>query len=330
MNTIINNVKVSAISVAIPKNYLDLDSLKSVYGENEVKRIIDSTGIKKVRVAEAGMKTSDLCYAAARNLMSQIHLEPMDVDAIVLVTQTSDGVMPATSVTLQHKLGLPTHVVALDINYGCSGYVYGLYISSLLIASGGCKKVLMCAGDVITPLIKPNDRNVRMVFGDAGSATLVEKGDDNIAFSIKTDGSGKDFLKTINDDGIDPYIAMDGAAVMTFALRDVPFIIDQLLGIKEWKHDEVGVYALHQANKFMLNYLRKKMKINKINLPISVEDTGNTGPASIPLLLTQLHQQIQQDGKLTKSILCGFGVGLSCAAAALNLADTIMLDPIEI
>lgn len=330
MNTIINDIKISAVSAAMPRNYLDLDSLKSLYGENEVKRIMDSTGIKKVRVAELGMKTSDLCQAAALNLFKQIQLDPMDIDAIVLVTQTPDGVMPATSVTLQHKLGLPTHVVALDINYGCSGYVYGLYIASLLITSGGCKKVLMCAGDVITPLIKQNDRNVRMVFGDAGSATLIERGDDNIAFSIKTDGSGKDFLKTINDHGVDPYIAMDGAAVMNFALRDVPFIIDKLLGIKAWNHNEVGVYALHQANQFMLNYLRKKMKINKINLPISVENTGNTGPASIPLLLTQQHQQLRQRGMLSKAVLCGFGVGLSCAAAALNLADTVMLDPIEI
>ncbi len=329
MKTIINNIKVSAISAAIPRNFLDLCLLKSSYGENEVNRIMESTGIKKIRVAEPGMKTSDLCYAAASHLLKYAKVKPGEIDAIIIVTQTPDGVMPSTSVTLQHRLGLSTHVVALDINYGCSGYVYGLYVASLLLSSGGCNKVLMCAGDVITPLIKPNDRNVRMVFGDAGSATLLEKGDESIAFAIKTDGSGKDFLKTIKSDGVDPFIFMDGAAVMNFALRDVPFIIDQLLSIKEWKYEEIGTYALHQANYFMLNYLRKKMKINKNNLPISVENTGNTGPASIPLLLTQQHRFLQ-DGMLSKSVLCGFGVGLSCAAAALNLANTMMIDPIQI
>src|SRR3990167_2736065 len=324
MNTIIENVKVSSIAVAMPKNQLDLESLKSVYGENEVVRIMESTGVKKVRVAEKHIKTSDLCYAAANHLMVTNQIAPLSIDAIVLVTQTSDGVMPATSVRLQDRLGLSTHVVAMDINYGCSGYIYGLYVSSLLIASGGSKKVLLCAGDVITQLINPNDRSVRMVFGDAGSATLVENGKDNIAFSIKTDGSGKEFLKTIQNDDNKPEILMDGAAVMNFALRDVPFVIEQLLGVKGWSSDEVGVYALHQANSFMLNYLRKKMKINKNNLPIEIENTGNTGSASIPLLLTLKQKFLQREGMLFKSVLCGFGVGLSCAAAALNLSNTKM------
>lgn len=330
MNVIIDNIKISAISAAIPKNYLDLYSLSELYGENEVKRIIENTGIEKVRVANYGMKASDLCYSAAKCLMDAMQLNPLELDAIVLVTQTPDGIMPATSVILQHKLGLATHVVALDISYGCSGYVYGLYVASLLINSGGCKKVLICAGDVITPLINKNDRNVRMVFGDAGSATLMEKGGESIAFSIKTDGSGKDFIKTAIHDDMNPYVYMDGASVMNFALQEVPLIIDQLLNIKQWQADEVGVYALHQANQFMLNYIRKKMKINKENLPISVQDVGNTGPASIPLLLAREFQSFKKNNMLSSSVLCGFGVGLSCAAAALNLNDTIILNPIEI
>jgi len=329
MNTIVNNIKVSAITAAIPKNFLDLSSLESLYGENEVRRIMEGTGIRKVRIAEAGIKTSDLCYAAVKHLINGCEIDSRSIDAIILVTQTPDGVMPATSVVLQDKLGLPTHVIALDISYGCSGYVYGLYVSSLLIASGGCRKVILCAGDVITPLIKPDNRNIRMVFGDAGSATLIEKGDDNIAFSIMTDGSGKDYLKTIIDQDMKPYISMDGSAVMNFALRDVPLIINQLLTIKKWDKNDVGTYALHQANSFMLNYLRKKMMLDKIVVPISVENTGNTSSASIPLLLS-LQGKSKTVSELSKVIMCGFGVGLSCAAAGLSLANTAILDPIEV
>lgn len=330
MNVLIENVTVSGVASAIPRNSFDLNTLMTEFGVNEVNRIIESTGIKRIRVASNGMKASDLCYAAAINLLSTNRIDPASIDAIVFVSQTPDVIMPATSAILQHKLGLSTQVIALDINYGCSGYVYGLYVSSLLIASGGCKKVLLCAGDVITPLINSNDRNVRMVFGDAGSATIIERGSDSIGFSIKTDGSGSEFLRAKSDEYGKSYIHMNGSAVMEFALRDVPFVIDEVLKVKEWKSNEVGVFALHQANYFMLNYLRKKMKLEQSAVPISVENTGNTGPASIPLLLSLQHKLLRSSDRLFKTVMCGFGVGLSCAAVGLNLTNTSILDPIEI
>src|SRR5262249_4448517 len=147
-------------------------------------------GIKTVRVAPREIKCSDLCAAAAKKLFQQLQVNLNSIDAIVFVSQTPDHVAPATSAVLQHRLGLKRSVVAFDINYGCSGYIYGLYQAGLLLSSGGCQRVLVCAGDVITHLLNPADRQVRMVLADAGSATLIEKGDDQWAVAIETDGSG--------------------------------------------------------------------------------------------------------------------------------------------
>lgn len=249
-----------------------------------------------------------------------------------LFSQTHDAIMPATSVMMQHRLGMSTEAVAFDISYGCSGYVYGLYQASMLISSGGCKRVLLCAGDVITPLLDPLDRNVRMVFGDAGSATLIENGTDSIAFSLNTDGSGMHHLRAAKSNAKanhDSYLYMNGAAVMEFALREVPTTINKLLKMKDWKADEVGTYAFHQANGFMLNYLRKKMELPKQAVPITVENTGNTGPASIPLALSLTKDRLCDEGRLDKVIMCGFGVGLSWASAGMNLGNTLILPPVE-
>lgn len=332
MNISFKNVSVSGIAVALPKDKLNLSSLGDLYGVNEVKRIMASTGISTIPVADEKTKTSDLCLAAAKNLLHSANILVDSIDAIVFVSQTHDAIMPATSVMLQHRLGLKTDAVAFDISYGCSGYVYGLYQAAMLITSGGCKRVLLCTGDVITPLLHPSDRNVRMVFGDAGSATLIEHGEDSISFSLKSDGSGMDYLKANkqkNEISTDNYLYMNGAAVMEFALREVPVMVNELLKIKNWQADEVGAFIFHQANEFMLNYLRKKMALSKQAVPIAVENTGNTSSASIPLTLALTGDQLYQEDRLNKVILCGFGVGLSWAAAGLDLSKTLILSPLE-
>lgn len=337
------NLSVTGVAVAIPKNKLNMSSLNDEFGNNEVKRIIASTGISSVRVADSNVNASDLCFAATINLLENIKIPAETIDAIVFVSQTPDAIMPATSVMLQHRLGMSTNVVAFDISYGCSGYVYGLYQAAMLIASGGCKRVLLCAGDVITTLLHPSDRQVRMVFGDAGSATLIEKGTDRIAFSLKTDGSGMHHLRaaksSVNSKSLNPivqgqsdregYLYMNGAAIMEFALREVPLMINELLSMKNWQSDEVGTFAFHQANEFMLNYLRKKMALSKQAVPIAVENTGNTGPASIPVVLSLTQDRLREENRLGKVVMCGFGVGLSWASAGLDLSKTLILSPVE-
>lgn len=344
-----NQVYIKGIASAIPKDTLDLHSLGTEYGNEEVKRIIASTGIEQVRVVRDDQCTSDLCAKAAEALFAKLEVVPKSVDGIVFVSQTSDYKMPATSVLLQHRLGLPTTAVAFDINYGCSGFVYGLYQASMLIESGGCQRVLVCVGDTSTRLVHPGDRAVRMVFGDGGSATLVEKGEGSSHFILRTDGSGAEHLivpaggsrKPMSEETSIPFeaedgnirneetIRMNGMEIMSFALREIPPMINELLEDAGWEKEEVGTYALHQANKFMLEYLRKKMKLTKNAVPIAVSQVGNTGPASIPLMISQMNSELSKENQLQKVVCCGFGVGLSWASCTLDLSSTKILDPIE-
>lgn len=329
MKVSFSGLAVTGITATLPKNKMDLAALGKKFGENEVKRIMASTGIKRVGIADEEVNASDLCLVAANNLLKKMNVAANTLDAIIFISQTPDAIMPATSVMLQDRLGMSTRAVAFDISYGCSGYIYGLYQAAMLISSGGCNKVLLCAGDVISPLLHPLDKHVRMVFGDAGSATVIERGDDEVAFTFKTDGSGSQHLRTAKITNQQTYLHMDGSAVMEFALREVPAIVQELLSMKKWQNDEVGTYAFHQANFFMLNYLRKKMQLTKEAVPIAVENNGNTGSASIPLTLSLTHNGLRHEDRLNKVVMCGFGVGLSLGAVGLNLSKTIILPPTD-
>lgn len=329
MKSYFSGINIHSISTALPKNQLDLRDFEKQYGEKEVNRIISSTGIQSVPVADLNQPISDFFQAAVENLIQQCDLEKSSIDGLVVVTQTPDHPLPATSTILQHKLGLSKDTIAFDINYGCSGYIYGLYQAAMLLSSGGCKRVIVCAGDLLTRCLNPKEQNVRMLFGDAVSATLVEKGDKDkeLHFLIKTDGSGANYLKRENS-ASDSYLYMNGAKVMEFALREVPPIIEELLLLQNWKKEEVGTFALHQANQFMVRYLQKKLHLSEEAVPVAVEKTGNTGPASIPLMLSLQHKALKANAQLEKTILCGFGVGLSWGAVSCNLTETSIFDPI--
>jgi 3-oxoacyl-[acyl-carrier-protein] synthase-3 len=275
-------------------------------------------------------------------------VEARDVDGIVFVSQTPDHILPATSVCLQHRLGLPTSAPAFDIPYGCSGYIYGLFQAALLIHAGACRNVLVCAGDTISRFIHPKDRSVRMVFGDAGTATLVSRGTGTAAFTICSDGSGAEQLiipaggcripksaataaESVAQDGntrSPENIFMNGAEIMNFALREVPLAIDAVLALAGWEKESVGIYGLHQANKFMVDYLAKKARLPKGSAPVGMARTGNSGPASIPQMLTAVREEFPPERR-ARAVFCGFGVGLSWGACAVELGGTVILPPVE-
>ncbi|NCQ17083.1 MAG: ketoacyl-ACP synthase III [Ignavibacteria bacterium] len=350
MKVKLNGVSIKAIASTYPKDEFDLMELAAKYGETEVKRIIASTGVSKIRVAPSGMCSSDLCEKAAKDLFLALNIEPGSIDGIVFVSQTFDHIVPATSVLMQQRLGISKHAVAFDIRYGCSGYIYGLYQGALLVSSGSCQRVLVCVGDVSTHLIHPDDRALRMVMGDAGSSTIIEKGDEALSFNIMSDGSGADFLiipaggcrypsnensriASEREGGnirSDENLFMDGMEIMNFCLREVPPCINDLLNFMSWEKVEVGFFGLHQANKFIVDYLQKKLKVPKETVPVALQLTGNTGPASIPLMLSLENQRLRSEKRLEKAILCAFGVGLSWGAVGVDLSKTIMIGPSEL
>lgn len=348
MKAIINNVCIRAVNSWLPKQKVELSSFASLYGEAEVNSIIKATGIERIRVVDDNMTSSDMCYFAAEKLFVQDGIDKSMIDGLVFVSQTTDWILPATSIALQHRLGLSQELVCMDVHYGCSGYIYGLFQAAAWVATGACKNVLVLAGDTTSRMINPNDKSLRLVFGDCGTATLVSVGNNRMGFRIQSDGSGADRLivpaggfrlpiseetsvlewdedkngRTKND------LYMDGMAIFNFAITKVHKQINVLIEDMEWNKEDVGFYGLHQANEFMVNYVRKKLKIDAALAPVNVKNYGNTGPATLPLLLSDLCSE-NHSYNLAKSILCGFGVGLSWGSVATDLSNTHFYSPVN-
>lgn len=348
MQTIIDNVQIKAVNAWLPEEMLEMTQLSSLYGETEVVNIMKTTGVERVRVAPADMTSSDMCQKSAEQLFKQEGVDRATIDGLVFVSQTSDWLLPATSIALQHRLGLSQELVCMDVHYGCSGYVYGLFQAASWVATGACKNVLVLAGDTTSRMINSNDKSLRLVFGDCGTATLVGTGSTQMGFRIQSDGSGADRLivpaggfrlpvseetsvlewdedkngRTKND------LYMDGMAIFNFAITKVHKQINALIEDMAWNKGDVGFYGLHQANEFMVNYVRKKLKIDATLAPVNVKNYGNTGPATLPLLLSDLCSE-NHSYNLAKTILCGFGVGLSWGSVATDLSNTHFYSPVN-
>ena len=348
MKTIINNVNIRAVNSWLPQNDVELTSFASLYGEAEVNSIIKTTGIERVRIVDDKMTSSDMCYLAAEKLFEQEGFDKLQIDGLVFVSQTTDWILPATSISLQARLGLSKDTVCIDVHYGCSGYIYGLFQAASWIACGACKNVLVLAGDTTSRMINEHDKSLRLVFGDCGTATIVSKGEGCMGFHIQSDGSGADKLivpaggfrlpiseetsvlewdedkngRTKND------LFMDGMAIFNFAITKVHKNINTLIEEMGWQKEDVGFFGLHQANEFMVNYVRKKLKVDESIVPINVRNYGNTGPATLPLLLSDVCSG-EHTYDLSKTIMCGFGVGLSWGSVAVDLRNTHLYSPVN-
>lgn len=347
----LDNVKIQAIATYLPERILEMSSLYGLYGEANVKMVMNATGVERVHVANENQTASDMCYVAANFLLDKENVNKNDIDGLVFISQTADYRSPATSVILQDKLGLSKDTVCFDISYGCSGYIYGIFQASILINSGACKKVLVLAGDTTTKLINNKDRAQRLVFGDAGSATIVSKGIGHIGFHIASDGSEykkviipaggfrnpsseetkKEYIDTDGNERSQENFYMDGISVFNFILKEGRNSIITLLDYMEWKKSDVKLFALHQATQFTLDNLRKRLKIEDKLAPSNIKNYGNTGPSTIPLVLTDLYniESNYDTSYLDQVILCGYGVGLSWGSIACNLQGTNIYKPIK-
>jgi len=349
MKLTLSDVALRGVACALPPNVVELASLEQALGVDDVRRIVRTTGIHSLRVASPGQCASDLCEAAALQLMRSLDVPPHSVDGVVFVSQTPDYRMPATSVLLQHRLGLPNTCVAFDVNYGCSGFVYGLLQSAMLVALGACRRVLLLAGDVMSPYLNAHDKANRMVFADGGSASLVERGAEQWHFQTWTDGSGAPFLiipaggarlpisahtavSHICRDGQPralEQLHMHGTKVLSFAAREVPGLLREVATAAGYDLEQAGFIGLHQANRYVVRTIRRLLELPERVVPTDSGAFGNTGPCSIPLLLSSEASVLRQQNELERSILCGFGVGYSAAAVSLSLAKTHFEAPIE-
>ncbi|MBV8633718.1 MAG: ketoacyl-ACP synthase III [Burkholderiaceae bacterium] len=338
----IATTKIADIADYIPEGKLSNDDLAALYPAWPATKIFDKTGIRTRGIAAAGETAGDLAFNAALKLFSNGVVRPADIDFIILCTQAPDHILPTTACILQNRLGIPTTAGALDVNLGCSGYVYGLSLAKGLIETGSARCVLLLTADTYSKYIHPLDKSVRTLFGDGATATALVADATTQAsvgpFVFGTDGSGAEHLivpaggfrhpadaasaAEHKDDSDNVrsanHLYMNGAEVMAFTLREVPRSVSALLGKSNLAIEDIDYFVLHQANRFMLESLRKKLKIPAERMPVYLEEVGNTVSSTIPLTLNSMFK----DGKLTSTkrlMLIGFGVGLSWSACILTI-----------
>lgn len=344
----VDRVALRGIVSAVPDHVRTWEDEIPRFGREEMERVVKNIGVTKRTVADH-LCTSDLCQAAAEDLLKNLGWDKESIGAIVLVTQTPDYPSPATACLIQHRMKLPKGIAAFDVNLGCSGYTYGLWIVASLLQSGAIKRALLLAGDCVSRAASPYDRAVVPLFGDGGSATALEFSPDAspMHFEMGTDGGGGIHLHTLagcakhplkspdleireRKDGIirsNQHTYMNGAEVLTFAMVGVPPMVNALRAAVGWSEEQIDHYVFHQASRFMLKNVGRILRIppttNK--LVFGLEGYGNTSSASIPVAM---NDQLQNLGKETKSILmAGFGIGWSWCAVAMPVGP-LYLPPV--
>jgi 3-oxoacyl-[acyl-carrier-protein] synthase-3 len=345
-----HNVEIKGISACVPGYKEDNKTLSLFNSPEEAEKFIDATGIEfRHAVKDSGICASDLCYEASSALIKKLKWNPEEIDCLIFVSQTPDYILPATSCILQDRLGLPNDCYAMDISLGCSGWVYGLSVIASLISGGSMKKGLLLAGDTTTVTKSPKDKSTYPLFGDAGTATAVEF-DSNakeMMFHFGTDGKGHEAIM-IPDGGfrnffnegsfrleeIEPGIIrhrlhsiLNGPAVFTFGISKAPKSVNTILEHFGIEKESIDYFIFHQANLFMNEKIRLKLKIDSIKVPYSLKEFGNTSSASIPLTI-MLQEKPQMDNK--RLLACAFGVGLSWGSVIFHTKDLNCPELIEI
>lgn len=298
------------IEYYLPEKALTNAELASLYEGWTAEKIYSKTGIKERRVVGTSISVIDLAACAAQKLFAAYGVDPRSVDFLVLCTQSSVYRLPSSSCLLQNRLDLKQSIGTITIDHGCSGFIYGLSVAKGLISGGIASRVLLITAEIYSRYIDPSDRTTRTIFGDGAAATLIDVEDLPRlgAFVFGTDGNGSD--KLIVKDGV---LFMDGPEIFNFTLDVVPRTIENVLAANGLKKDDIDLFVFHQANRFMLDAIRKVCALPSEKFYVNLEYTGNTVSSTIPIALKQL----SDEGRLKEGMrvmLMGFGVGLSWGA----------------
>lgn len=323
------------IDYYLPSRVVTNEELVKEFPEWSVEKIADKVGIIERRVVIDETAT-DLAVSAAERLFAKRAVKKEDVDFVLFCTQSPDYKLPSSACLIQDRLGLSTKCGALDFNLGCSGYEYGLALAKGLIAAGIANNVLLLTGETYNKYIHPKDKGNRTIFGDGASATVIStEGFAEIGeFSLGTDGSGAEYLivktdgakapEKLNDltfdEGGNPissdHLFMDGQEIFTFTLIKVPKMLKEVLANNNLQKDEIDLFVFHQANGYMLEHLRKKLKIEDSKFYVNLTKVGNTVSSTIPIALCDARNENKLVGNV---VLAGFGVGLSWGATVLRM-----------
>jgi len=329
--------KITRIEYYLPETVLTNEELSREFPDWTPEKIEQKIGIRTRHITRKDETALDLAYQAALKVLEGT--DRSTVDFVLLCTQSPDYFLPTSACILQDKLGLPTTAGALDFNLGCSGFIYGLAVAKGLISAGIARKVLLLTSETYTKFIHPKDKGNKTIFGDAAAATLVEFSDREaiFEFDLGTDGAGMNNLivrncgirnpidpksETINEAGeIIPsgnHIFMNGPEIFNFTIKTIPVMIESVLRKNKLTMNEIDFCVFHQANKYMLDYLRQKLKVPTEKYYNDMLETGNTVSATIPIGLFKAREkgQIRPGSRV---LLCGFGVGYSWGATIIQI-----------
>ncbi|RMO18839.1 3-oxoacyl-ACP synthase [Pseudomonas cichorii] len=332
--------RIAHIEYELPVQSLDNEALARDFPEWDVDKIFQKTGINQRHIVDESETASDLAFRACEKLFASTDIQRSDIDALVYCTQSPDYLLPATACILQHRLQLPTTCAAFDFNQGCSGYIYGLGIAKGLIESGQCRNVLLVTAETYSRYIHPKDKSVRTLFGDAAAVTLLSASTDGPfleRFRYGSDGSGADNLivpvggarrpsaknpqlEAYGDDSgnvrTDADLYMNGPAIFEFSMTRVPQLFASLFD-EEVGVPDIDLFVFHQANQFMLDALRRRLKLPAEKFAMAFQHCGNTVSCTIPIALKEsMNKGVLKPGDLVAAV--GFGVGYSWGACLIR------------
>ena len=327
---------VKYVAYCLPEKVVTNEAIVNDFPEWSVEKITEKVGVNQRHVAAEDETATDLAEKAAIKLIEENNIDKDIIDFVILCTQSPDYFLPTSACLLQTRLGLRQDIGAFDFNLGCSGYVYGLSIAKGLIAGGIAENVLLLTAETYNKYLHPKDKGNRTIFGDAASATLVSvDGEAEVLdFALGTNGMGANNLivksgasrmpENQNDLTFDKngnpvssdYLFMNGAQIFAFTQRNVPKVINEVLEKNNLAKEDIDMFVLHQANRYMLDFLRNKMDIPEDKFYIFMENVGNTVSNSIPLCLVEARKENRLKGNV---LLCGFGVGYSWGAVILKM-----------
>ena len=327
---------IKAISYYLPENVLTNEQLTQEFPEWTVEKIASKIGVNQRHIASESETAADMGMKAAEKLFKEHNIDRSQIDFLLFCTQSPDYFLPSSACVMQSKLGLSTSCGALDFNLGCSGYVYGLSLARGLIVGGIAKNVILITAETYTKHLHPKDKGNRTIFGDAAAATLIStEGFAEIGeFVLGTNGKGAENLivksgamrqkSPANDLHFDEnnnpkssdYLFMDGGEIFNFTSDAVPVLVDETLKKNNLIQENIDLFVFHQANKYMMNYLRKLIDIDKDKFYIYLENVGNTVSSTIPIAL---YEALRENKLKSNVLLAGFGVGYSWGATILKV-----------
>jgi len=327
---------IKAIAYYLPERVVTNEELVADFPQWTVEKIASKVGVNQRHVAALNETSTDMAVAAAEKLFfSHAEIKKEAIDFVIFCTQTPDYILPTSACLIQHRLGLEKSIGAFDYNLGCSGYVYGLAIAKSLVVSEVAHNVLLLTAETYNKHIHPRDKGNRTIFGDAASATIVSnEGYAKIGeFALGTDGSGANNLIVKTGGARNPekngdlkfdkdgnplssdYLYMNGGEILSFTQENVPKVVSQTLERNGLTKDDIDLCVFHQANKYMLDFLRMKLKVDKEKFYVNMSQVGNTVSNSIPIALCDAQKENKLHGNI---LLSGFGVGYSWAGVVIT------------